>query len=62
MLAYRAQKWNEAEELSKICNKLAIPWKAAGYMIACGRGSWSLEPISPGNNGEWDGVYVAATK
>ena len=63
LLAYRAQKWNEAEELSKICNKLAIPWKAAGLYDCMRERIVEFRAQSPaGNNGEWDGVYVAATK
>ena len=63
LLAYRAQKWNEAENLSKICNKLAIPWRAAG-LYDCMRGRIvEFKAQSPaGNNGEWDGVYVSETK
>ena len=63
LLAYRAQKWSEAEELSKICNKLAIPWKAAGLYDCMRERIVEFRAQSPaGNNGEWDGVYVAATK
>ena len=63
LLAYRAQKWSEAEELSKICNKLAIPWKAAGLYDCMRERIVEFRAQSPaGNNGEWDGVYVATTK
>ncbi len=61
--AYRAQKWDEAEKLSQVCKKLAVPWNAAGLYDCMGERIAEFRIQSPADsNGKWDGVYVATTK
>ncbi len=63
LIAYRSQKWGQAEKLSQICTKLAIPWKATGLYDCMNQRIAEFRSESPADiNGKWDGVYVAKTK
>ena len=63
LAAYRAQKWDEAAQLSQDCKKLSVPWKATRLYDCMEDRINEFRIQSPADSdGEWDGVYVAATK
>ena len=63
LTAYRSQNWDQAEKLSQVCKKLAIPWKATGLYDCMDQRIAEFRVQSPADtHGKWDGVYVATTK
>ena len=63
LAAYRAQKWDDAAQLSQDCKKLSVPWKATRLYDCMEDRINEFRIQSPADSdGEWDGVYVAATK
>jgi adenylate cyclase len=58
LVAYRAQKWQDARALMEVCTKLDASLEKLYDLYRDRIGHYELEP--PGQN--WDGVYVALTK
>ena len=63
LMMYRAQKWHEAERLSKQCRELCIVWGNGGLYDLFEERIAEYQVDSPADtDGNWDGVYVATTK
>ena len=63
LMAYRAQKWHEAEQLSKKCRELCVVWGNEGLYDLFEERIAEYQIESPADNeGNWGGVYVATTK
>jgi len=63
LMTYRAQKWQEAEQLSKKCRELCVVWGNEGLYDLFDERIAEYQVESPADNeGNWDGVYVATTK
>ena len=63
LLAYRAQKWDEASTISKECRDLCVNWGSAGLYDLLDERIQEYRVNSPGDDeGNWDGVYIATSK
>ena len=63
LVAYRAQKWDEAATISKECRGLCAVWGNTGLYDLIDERIAEYRVNSPADNeGNWGGVYVATTK
>jgi adenylate cyclase len=63
LVAYRAQKWDEAATISKECRGLCSVWGNTGLYDLIDERIAEYRVNSPADNeGNWGGVYVATTK